>query len=229
MSSEVWEDVEALSVSDREQRQASTQRIRQGPLDKEWDSEHTIPAGEYNLPASPLFTFLFSLPSFSSSISFLCLWCLSCCWSPPLHSLSFSLPSHSVSHTMLSPVPCSSPGFQLWDAEMGTNVTVESKAHFSFRLCYIFPFTSFSSVFLIDWPGGLADPERDEWAEQHKKLGLWTRHALLLAYTATHAPVPYAHAYIHSVQSLSDNTHTSCSVSMMGEMCIDIWKLVSAR
>lgn len=45
------------------------------------------------------------------------------------------------------------------------------KAHFSFwLLCVSVP--TFPSVFLIDWPGGLGDPERDEEAEQHKKLGL---------------------------------------------------------
>ncbi len=50
----------------------------------------------------------------------------------------------------------------------------EIKEHRSCRLTFIetvlyFSLTSFSPVFLIDWPGGLADPERDERAEQHKK------------------------------------------------------------
>ena len=37
---------------------------------------------------------------------------------------------------------------------------------------YIFFSTSFSPVFLIDWPGGLQDPESDEEAELHKEPGL---------------------------------------------------------
>lgn len=79
-----------------------------------------------------------------------------------------------------------------------------------------------SAVFSINWPGGLADPERDEGAEWLKKPGLWTCHALLLAYTDTsmHKNTDScAPAYIH--------IHTPAL--HQSEMCGDIWKLTSVR
>lgn len=108
LSSEVWDDVEAPSVCctyqpDGERRQASTRQIRQAPLDKEWDWERTISSREYNLPASPLSPFLFSLPSFSSSVIPLC---ISFLYTPP-----FSFPSHSA----LSLFTRWSPGLWLWE------------------------------------------------------------------------------------------------------------------
>lgn len=207
-------------MSDREQRRASAQQIRHGPLDKEWDWEHTITSGEYNLPASPLSPSFSHYPLSALPSRFLlcgvCLLLVSLAVTSPFFTAFLS----SCLHTLFLPTsPLRSlvhlQVFCFENAEVGNNGTGELKAHFSFWLCYIFPFTSYSSVFLIDWPGGLTDPERDEGAELHKKLGLWTRHALLLAYTNsdTHTcrPCVLTYTYTH-VSQWYTQTHQRLSV-----------------
>lgn len=109
------------------------------------------------------FTFLFSLPSFSSSVIPLCISFLY------THPFFIPISLHCVS---IPPSVCGFFGFE--SAGIRNNGTGELKvrqAHFSFGLCYSFPSASLS-VFLIDWPGGLCDPESYEGAEQHKEPGL---------------------------------------------------------
>ena len=186
-----------FSVSDRQQRHAATQQIRQGPLDKEWDWEHTITTGGYNPPCiNPLpltFFQLFHLLFVSvvsvplMALPHLCVFFL--------HSLSPSLPSHNISHSIFSLFPFPSLRLQLHDVETGNKGTEELKAHFSFWLCYIFSLHFLILCILNRLAWRSCRPERDEGAEQHKKLGLWTRHALLLAYIDTHT---HTHAHTHT-------------------------------
>lgn len=161
------------------------------------------------------FPFLFSLPPFSAFISFsvilLCGFCLAA------GLLLLHLPSSQSPFSLYFRRCCLSGPcvhlqvFSFEIAEIGDNVTGEPKVRkgslFILTVLY-FPFTSLSSVFLIDWPGGLADPEKDERAEQNKELGLWTRHALLLAYTDRHTLASPQRSRIHA--HTGGNTQLLC-------------------
>lgn len=207
-----------FSEPDREQRQASTQQIRQGPLAKEWDREYTITAGEYNL--------YFHLPFLITLFQLFCLVFSSVASVLLLDSLAFTSPFFTVFFSCTLSSHHSFVHLQVFSFENAgkeNNGTGELTAHFSFWLWYIFPSSPFFSVFLIYWPWGLADPDRDVGAEQHKELQLWTRHALLLAYTNKHVHTCNSPVLTHTY------THFRHSVSVMGQICIALWKLVSMR
>lgn len=94
-----------------------TQQIRQGPLDKEWDWEHTITTGGYNPPCiSPLPLTVFQL----FHLLFVSVVSVHLMALPHLrvffpYSLSPSLPSHIISHSVFSPFPFSIPASSaLW-------------------------------------------------------------------------------------------------------------------
>lgn len=85
---------------------------------------------------------------------------------------------------------------------------------FHFDYVIFFPFTSFSSVFLIDWPGGLADPERDEGLSSTKSWGF--EHVMLFyLLTSTHT-----HAHTHTFQSRSVNTQTPAALRAWWRKCV---------